>query len=366
MGSEVPIARRNLLADKVKFLLALGGVTLAVVLIIVIQSLYEGVKRDGASFVRSLPGEVWVTQRGVTGLTFSNTFLTERAAADVGSIPGVNAVHRLDGRLTAFDADGDEARIYVWALTPDGSLAPEQGRFLPEPGTIFIDRALAKQHGLSRGDVLRYDDSEFTVAGIGNVGNVLVAQFAFIHHEDYDRLLGVPGAANYFLVSVEPGASQGVMDEITRRVDSSSVFTTEEFVKVSEEGARAFLPLLRVVAAISFIVGLSLLSLTIYSATIERVREYAIMKVLGASPLRLYRMVLSQSATIAVLGFGAGVGLAFVFNWIAEDVVPEFVTYIRWQDVVLVLGIAALMTFLASFLPINHVARVDPASVFRA
>ncbi len=86
----------------------------------------------------------------------------------------------------------------------------------------------------------------------------------------------------------------------------------------------------------SFIVGLALLSMMIYSATIEREREYGIMKVLGASPWRLYRIVLGQSAIIAAPGFGVGVGLA------------------------------AFMTFVASFLPINRVARVEPASVFRA
>jgi putative ABC transport system permease protein len=156
------------------------------------------------------------------------------------------------------------------------------------------------------------------------------------------------------------------MDEIARRVDGSSVFTTEEFVEVAEEAARDFLPIIRVITAISFIVGLALLSLTIYSATIERAREYGILKVLGASPWRLYRVVLSQSAIIALLGFSVGVGLAFLFNRVAADVVPEFVTYIRWQDVALALGVTALMTFVASYLPINRVARVDPASVFRA
>jgi len=124
--------------------------------------------------------------------------------------------------------------------------------------------------------------------------------------------------------------------------------------------------MIRVIMAISFIVGLAVLSLTIYSATIERVREYAILKVLGASPLRLYRIVLSQSITIALLGFGAGVGLAFLFNQIAGDAVPQFVTYIRWRDVLLIFGVTALMTFISTYLPTSRVARVDPASVFRA
>jgi putative ABC transport system permease protein len=365
MGAEVPIARRNLLADKVKFFVALGGVTLAVVLMLVVQSLYQGVKREYASFVAALPGDVWVAQRGISGLTFSNSFLTEGDAADVRSIPGVTAVHRLYGRLTSFEANGDEARVYLWAMAPGGILAPEERRVLPQPGTIFVDRSFAKQAGVSRGDVLEYDGIQLTIAEVGRAGNVLLAEFAFVDPEDYSRLFGHLGAANFFLVSLGPDATDGTMDEIARRVEDSSVYTSDEFVGVTQEPLRDFLPVLRVVMVMSMIVGLSLLSLTIYSATIERAREYGIMKVLGASPLRLYRIVLSQSAIIALLGFGAGVGLAFLFNRVAGDLVPQFVTYIRWEDVALTLGIAALMTFMASYLPINRVARVDPASVFR-
>ncbi len=198
------------------------------------------------------------------------------------------------------------------------------------------------------------------------IGNLIIAQFAFIHHEDYARLFGNLGAANYLLVSLAGDAPDGIMEEIARRVEGSSVYTSEQFIEVAEEPVRDLLPIIRVVTAISVIVGIALLSLTIYSATIERTREYGIMKVLGASPLRLYRIVLSQSIIIAAMGFSLGVGFTFLFNRVAGDLVPEFVTYMRWQEVVLTLGLAAFMTFVASFLPINRVARVDPASVFRA
>ena len=367
MAAEVPIARRNLLADKVKFLLALAGVTLAVVLILVVQSLYQGIRREYASFVEFLPGDAWVTQRGIGGLIFSNSFLTESDSAAVEAVEGVTAVHRLYGRLTRFEVDGDEPGAYVWSVAPDQSLSPEEASgFLPEPGTIFIDRSLAHEVGLSRGDVLEYEGKELVIAKIGRYGSVLLAKFTFVHPEDYVRLFGNLGAANYLLVSLSPAATDDTIEEIDRRVENSSVFTTDEFVEVAGEPVREFLPIIRVIMAISFIVGLALLSSTIYSATIERAREYGIMKVLGASPLRLYRIVLSQSASIALLGFAAGVGLAFLFNRAAVDLVPEFVTYIRWQEVALTLGIAAFMTLASSFLPINRIARVDPASVFRA
>jgi putative ABC transport system permease protein len=366
MGAEVPIARRYLLADRVKFLIALGGVTLAVVLILVIQSVYQGVKREYASFIDDLPGEAWVAQKGISGMVFSNSFLTPNDAAEVAAIPGVTAVHRLYGRLASFEVDGDEGSLYVWALAPGGNLTAEEKRFLPEPGTIFIDRSFAQRVGVSRGETVSYEGSKLTVVEVGRVGNVLMAEFGLISPEDYFRLFGDPGAAKFFLVSLGPGASNSTLEEIAQRIDRSSVYTKEEFIRVAQEPVQDFLPLVRVVIALSLVVGLGMLSLAIYSATIERAREYGIMKVLGASPWRLYRVVLSQSAIIALLGFSVGVGLAFLFDRVAADLVPEFVTYIRWQDVALTLGIAALMTFVASYLPINRVARVDPASVFRA
>ena len=112
MAAEVPIARRNLLADKAKFFVALGGVTLAVVLILVVQSVYQGVRRDYASFIRSLPGEVWVAQKGISGLTFSSSFLTKQAATDVVSIPG--------GRTSpASGVASQRPRLRRWKKTED-------------------------------------------------------------------------------------------------------------------------------------------------------------------------------------------------------------------------------------------------------
>jgi len=365
----VPIARRNLLADKVKLLVAVGGVTLAIVLIIVVHSLYQGVRRETDAFIRDLPGDIWITQRGTTDLVFSNSHLPEAAAGDLHSVPGVDSVYALSGRLMAFETEKGEVRTYVMALDFLGDhAAPGASVFVPEPGTIFLDHTFAKQAGLSTGDTLRFNDRSFEVADVRSIGNVLVTQFAFVSPQDYREVFAVPESVNYFLVLLEPGVQPvHVLEPLAGKIDGSSVFTTDEFAgRASQKGTGDFLPIIRVILVISFIVGLSILSLVIYSATIERAREYAIMKVIGASPLGLYRIVLSQSTFIAVVGFGAGVGLAFLFNEVAGDLVPQFITYIRPRDIALVFGITIAMSVIASYLPINRVARVEPASVFRA
>lgn len=365
----VPIARRNLLADKVKLLVAVAGVTLAIVLIIVVHSLYQGVRRETDTFIHNLPGDIWVVQQGTTDLVFSNSNLPLEGAGALRSVEGARHVYALNGRLMAFDVDGREVRTYVMALEfSGGSGMPEGKEFVPEKGQIILDRTFAKQTGLEIGDKLTYQDKSFTVADVRSIGNVLVTQFAFITPESFREVFGVTGFANYFLVTVKDGVTaDGILESLADKVPGSTVYTTDQFAsRASEKGTGDFLPIIRVILVISFIVGLAVLSLVIYSATIERAREYAIMKVIGASPLSLYRVVISQSMFIAVVGFATGVGLAFGFNEVAGDLVPQFITYIRAQDVALVFGITIFMSIVASYLPINRVARVEPASVFRA
>jgi putative ABC transport system permease protein len=365
----VPIARRNLLADKVKLLVAVGGVTLAIVLIIVVHSLYQGVRRETDTFIRNLPGDIWITQRGTTDLVFSNSNLPPESAGAVRSVDGVRHVYELNGRLMAFEVDGSEVRTYVMALEfAGGAGTPEGEEFRPEKGTIILDHTFAKQTGLKEGDDLKYGDKTFTVADVRSIGNVLVTQFAFITPESFREIFNVDGSVNYLLVTTGDGVSpQSLLPSLEEQVPGSSVYTTEQFAgRASEKGTGDFLPIIRVILVISFIVGLAVLSLVIYSATIERAREYAIMKVIGASPMGLYRIVISQSIFIAVVGFGAGVGLAYAFNAVAGDLVPQFITYIRTQDIALVFGITLVMSIIASFMPINRVARVEPATVFRA
>jgi putative ABC transport system permease protein len=369
LGSLVPIARRNLLADKVKLLVALGGVTLAIVLILVVQSLYYGVRRESDTFIYDLPGDIWITQQGTDSLVFSNSHLPEWADDAIRSVDGVERVYGLYGRLMTFQTNNGEVRTFVMALGPLGDpVTTDVTRYIPQAGTIIVDRTFARQAGLSHGDTLTFAEHRFTVAEVRHVGNVLVTQFAFIEPGDFQQVLGVEGTVNYFLVSLSEGADRAaVMQKLDGMIEGSSVFTTEEFAgRASEKGTGDFLPIIRVIMFMSFIVGFAVLTLTIYSATIERAREYAIMKVMGASPLQLYRIVLSQSALISTLGFGLGVGLAFVFNHFAGDIVPQFITYIRWRDIAFVLAVAAAMSFAASYLPLNRVARADPASVFRA
>jgi putative ABC transport system permease protein len=201
------------------------------------------------------------------------------------------------------------------------------------------------------GDTLTFNDRAFEVGDVRSIGNVLVTQFAFVSAQDYREIFAVPDSVNYFLVLLDPGVPPvQVLEALAGKIDGSSVFTTDEFAgRASQKGTGDFLPIIRVILVISFIVGLSILSLVIYSATIERAREYAIMKVIGASPLGLYRIVLSQSIFIAVVGLGV---LGSPSSTRSRVISSRSSSPIRARDIALS-SHHHVMSVIASYPPIN-------------
>ena len=79
----------------------------------------------------------------------------------------------------------------------------------------------------------------------------------------------------------------------------------------------------------------------------------------------LYRLVFEQSAVTAMLGFLVGIGLTLLVGPFASDVVPQFVLFTRWQDVLVVAGLTVGMALIAGYIPVRRLAAIDPVSVFK-
>src|SRR3990170_4404325 len=104
----VPIARRNLFAEKGRFAISVAGVAFAVLLILIVLALYRGWSQTGGTF-EQLPGQLWVVQRG-TSDPFHSVSLVERSKLEaMASVPGVAAVVPVLSRQMAFSAGDGES-----------------------------------------------------------------------------------------------------------------------------------------------------------------------------------------------------------------------------------------------------------------
>lgn len=365
----VPVARRNLFAEKGRFAISVSGVALAVLLILTVLALYRGWSRAGEVF-EQLPGELWVVQQG-TSDPFHSVSLVEPADIEgVAGIDGVQTVVPVLSRQMNFAPRGDQMSVRLMALDFGGFPAsPDlQERFLPASGQIIIDETLSRKTGLDEGDEFAIGAVDLTVARVGPRGGDVLSQFAFVSFEDARAIFGVADVVNYGMVVLDEGAQRGaVKAAIADGYPNLQVYTAKEFAEsVRKEIDESFIPIILILVIIGFVVGTAVVGLTIYTATIERTREFGVMKAVGASAGFLYRIVLAQAAMLTGGGFAFGVLGAMAVARLASEAVPEFATEFRVQDVVGVLAVAGVMAMLASFVPVRRVNGIDPAIVFRA
>jgi putative ABC transport system permease protein len=124
--------------------------------------------------------------------------------------------------------------------------------------------------------------------------------------------------------------------------------------------------IVRAMNIIAYIVGLLVIALTIYTATLERSREYGMLKALGANFLKLASVVLTQAFISSSLGAMLGIAISYLAADLIGRASPDMLVLIAPADVVSQLPVLALVTALASLLPLARIARLDPMIVFKA
>jgi putative ABC transport system permease protein len=364
----VPVARRNLLAEKVRLAMSVCGVAGAVLLILIVTSLYRGWSGAGGFFAE-LPGDVWLAQAGTSDPLRTSSFLPRARLDEVSQVPGVRGVIPVYARRIAVGRDGRRLNVFFMSLDVPRAAVSERTRqrFLPERGKVVVDSVFAREAGVDLGDTITVLGRPLVIERVEPGGNPLF-EIAFLNSADADELLRVDGLVNYFLVVSEPGAN---IAELSSRaaaaVPGSQARTAAQFADATRELVnQGFLPVVGVLVAIGFAIGGAVIALTIYTATVEKARDFGVLKAIGASERFVYGIVVRQSLSIGVVGAALGVGASALVATLVRDHVPEFVTDLRPWDAVGVFAIALLVSAVAALVPVRRISRIDPATVFRA
>jgi len=200
-------------------------------------------------------------------------------------------------------------------------------------------------------------------------GDFVYTQVGFVTLDTAINFLALnpPGQRTFFVIKLKDGID---VDSAAARPQRATPGV--KFIKPADFAHETrkrilgnILPILIVVLIISFIVGLAVAGLTIYTATIEKAREYGILKAEGFTNRYLYRLVFEQSLVTGLLGFLLGAGLTIIVAPFAQQSVPQFVVFVRWQDISAVAGTTLVMSLLAAYIPIRRLTSIDPVSVFK-
>ena len=364
------LAFHNLWQQKFRLALSIGGVALAMMLIILLNGFLSGIYAQVTAYLDNTPADLIIAQDGVTNLLGATSLLPANAEDQARGVPGVAQVMPIVSQFVIFDLHDEKIVAYMVGYDLEQGGGPWQlqdGRFPAADDEVVLDWVMAQNHGFALGDAIDILDETFTIVGLSDGTNSWMASFFFIDKRAAERLLLTPGATSFLLLTLKPDADRtAVADRLNRRLRDVEILPVGA-VRQNDLDllVQVFAAPLQMMVTIAFAVGTAILGMVIYTATVERAREYGVLKAVGARNGHLYWLVTQQGLVTAVLGVILGIGLAWLSARAIMDNSPKFLIVLKPNAVLLTSTSGLAMGILAALLPARHVARLDPARVFR-
>lgn len=362
------IALRNLLKDRTRFALSVSGVALAVMLILLLSGFLSGMNAQITAYLNHAPGSVVVAQAGVRNLLGATSLLPAGTDGDVKA-RGAAKVVPIFSQFIILDLHEKKQPVYLVGYDPKLGGGPWQlaaGREPRRDNEVVFDRVLAERHGIAIGDMIEILDRDYAVVGLSEGTTSWMTSFIFIRKTAAESLLRAPGATSFLLVTPSDRlTAETLRDRLGRLSGTEALLKQEMTANDLKLFARFFSAPLQLMSGIAFLVGALVVGLVIYTATVERQREYGVLKAIGARNRILYRVVTIQAVIASGVGSALGVGLTFAAAKLIMELRPQFLITIEPAMVVRAMLAGLAMALLAALFPARIVAGLAPAEVFR-
>ncbi|HWU87318.1 MAG TPA: ABC transporter permease [Kofleriaceae bacterium] len=375
------LARKLLLHDRLRFAVAIAGVSVSVMLVLVQVGLYFGFMDTASSLIDASQADLWVGKKSNESFEFATPF-DERAFYKVTSVPGVAHAERVLMNFAQFKlADGGDLGVQIVGIETAPNrrplLAPwnvveGDARRLAEPGAIVLDKSEYPKLKIDRvGHATEIAGVRAEVVAMtSGIRSFTTSPIVFADlrtARSYLPQLGDGEPVTYVLVRVADGVP---IDEVKARINALphlAAYTRSEMSTRTRSywssrtgvGAGFF-----TTAVLGIIVGFVVVGQILYSGTLQYIREYGTLKAMGARNGAVVRVILSQAMISAGLGFAAGAPLAMGMRAAMKG--ANLTVALSPALYAATAAITVVMCSFAALLSIVKVLRLDPASVFKA
>lgn len=398
----ISLAGRDILHAWGKFVFTGIGLGLLIGVTLTMAGVYRGMVDDAHVLLDNSGADLWVVQQDTLGPYAESSSIYDDTYRGILGMTGVvraaNVTYLTMQVRQTGNAVQRDVRAMVVGITPDGPGHPGQ------PGYLVAGRHITRGHyeavadiasGFALGDRIQIRRNLFTVVGltrrmVSSGGDPMVfiplkdaqeAQFL----KDNDAIVrqrartaenqelnrpGVPGLldaliasqstnpyVNAVLVQITPGAEPESVAEPIRRWKRLTVYTRAQMQEIliakliatSAKQIGMFLVILAIVSA-------AVVAFIIYTLTLGKIREIAVLKLIGTRNRTISAMILQQSMALGLIGFIVG-------KIVATFWAPIFPKYVLLEPGDALRGFVAVMIIcvLASIVAIRAALNVDPA-----
>jgi putative ABC transport system permease protein len=386
---------RGLSARKLRTALTAISIVLGVALVAGTFILTDSINRSfDRIFATGASGyDVAVTPREVVKSDNVRTPpMSEALVARTQAVAGVRrAIGQVFSQAVIYDKQGRRLSTHAPNFVASASPPPfdpfryVHGRPPSGPDQVALDQHTASTRGFHLGDRVAISGQaplqRFRVVGIakyGNVDSLAGASVAVLTLREAQRVAGEPGRVDGIDVITQPGVKPEVVVRRLRGALPSSV-TIRTAKAQAEQQARdikdnfGFLTTaLLAFAGIALFVGGFMIFNTFSITVAQRMREFALLRTLGASRGQVLRSVVVEALLVgfgaSLLGLAAGFGLAPALNALFKAFggsLPQQGLVFEGRTAIVSLVVGTAITVVSSLLPALRATRVPPIAALR-
>ena len=383
MPRSLPLAWLQLARDKVRLLVAVIGVTFAVVLMLMQLGFRSALYNSAVRLHSHLDGELFLISPQSAYLVTMKSFSRRRLYQALGE-PGVAAVSSVYVQLPLWKNPdtGSTRSIFVVGFDPDESVldlpdVKRNAEKLKTPDTVLFDSAARPEFGPIADQILggrtvaaEVNNRRVTVAGLfelgtsfGIDGTLITSDLNFrrIHHRD-------EGAIDIGVLKLAPGAD---VETVRARLASVlpndvQVLSIRQFMEREIEYWATVTPIGFVFAfgaLMGFVVGTIIVYQVLFADVADHLAEYATLKAMGYADGYIARVVLFESVILSLAGFVPGVLITLRLYRITENA-THLPMRMTTEMALVVLALTVVMCGISGLIAVRKVRSADPEDIF--
>jgi putative ABC transport system permease protein len=372
MGVEVlALVYRNLRARPVRSILTLLGIVVSTASMVLFMSFGEGLRKALGVELSNVGPAILVVPEGAEAFSAGYPELRPEIVQQVQSVaPGLGVTRVIPSTVfvrggfdpaSSFFFQGLPQGVTARDLYPNASLA--SGVLSPGPQGAVVGGSIAERNNLGLGQSLRLSPL-VTLEVVGVLGRTggMADNFIFVPLEAIQTVLGTQNYSS-ILLSIDPGRkADEVAQALETRISGVDAQTAGDVMRFAERAVRISDLVRFGISLVALIVGGLLVANTVMMSVYERIREFGLMRALGAKRNFIFGLVLLEALLLGIVGglLGLLVGQAAsgLVNWYTGQEVGVALSAVTLRLASFALLVAVVLGLLAGFLPARTASRI--------
>ena len=410
----VSIARKHLLEDIPRFLVAQAGIMFAVSLVTIQTGIFNGFTRSTAQLMTNSSADIWVASENLVHLELTLPIpLTNLSLSR--QVVGVESAEALIVKTGIWRNNNQISLARIIGFDPNGQLfIPQnvtQGNItkLKEPYTAIVDTSNLKSLNLNKvGDRAELSTLSIKLVGLTKGNRSIISNpYIFTSLENANAYANSGQTTNlscrlpsdsedlkctnsyikadpnaiapksltsadtitFVLIRAKKGQELSALKQrLIAALPNTSAYTHAELMQKTQafwQQRTGIGFILALGAVVGVIVGGIIVGQILYASVSDRLKEFGTLKAMGASDFTIYSVILEQALWMAILGYLPSMVLCWgVSAWTLAS--QGILILITPTIAIAVLGITVVMCVGSGVFAIQKVMHLDPASVFKA